>query len=262
MRDFYAPPRLNGPERCMQYAQAVMAGQILVCVKVRLAVERFMRDLERVPHEDYPWVYDTQKAGRPVEFMERFLVPTKGNYDRLDLMPWQCFAICNVYGWVSKETGLRRFREALIYVGSGNGKSTMRSALATYMVCKDGERGADVTLFANSKDQADIVYSECKKQIENCPTLYPKHFRTTNDGIFYDSQSQAGASQRAATALVDAVESFKDARQVLGGNTCAIVLKGEKPLVVLLLSLHGDGRAFAGIVDGIVYQVAKDAVYE
>ena len=224
MSSFYRPPRMNGPERCMQYAQMVIAGQILVGVKVRLAVERFLRDLSKVELADYMWTYDTDRAGRPVEFMERFLVPTKGDYNRMNLLPWQCFAICNVYGWISKETSLRRFQEALIYMASGNGKSTMLSGLATYMVSKDGERGADVTLFANSKDQADIVYEEAKKQIENCPSLYPKHFRTTNQGIFYDAadasiiahandpNSKDGLNPYCA--IFDEIHEFKDFRML------------------------------------------------
>lgn len=278
MRDFYAPPRLNGPERCMQYAQAVMAAQILVCVKVRQAVERFLRDLERVPREDYPWVYDTQKAGRPVEFMERFLVPTKGNYDRLDLMPWQCFAICNVYGWVSKETGLRRFREALIYVGSGNGKSTMLSGLGIYMSSKDGERGADVTLFANSKDQADIVYSESKKQIENCPTLYPKHFRTTNDGIYYDATDSSIVSHandvntkdglNPYCAIFDEIHEFKDFRML--NLVKPKMLKRQQSLIWYLTTAGyvNDGpldhyyRLFAAALeDGKLPEVVADQLF-
>lgn len=182
----YAPPRLNGPERALRYAQMVVAGQITACVKATLACKRFLRDLERIPDEAYPWTYDSVKAGRPVEFMERYLVPTKGAYDRMTLMPWQCFAVCNIFGWVSKETGLRRFREALIYVGSGNGKSTLLSGLAAYLCSKDGERGADVAVFANAKEQAGIIFGETKKEIENSPSLYPRHFRTTRDGIYYD----------------------------------------------------------------------------
>ena len=162
---FYAPPRLNGPERAMRYARAVADGKITTGKKVRAACRRFLNDLKKVPDDRYPWTYDEHKAGRPVEFMERFLAPTKGNYERMELMPWQCFAICNIFGWVSKETGLRRFREALIYVGSGNGKSTMMSGLSAFLASKDGERGADVALFANSKDQAEIVFGEAKKQI-------------------------------------------------------------------------------------------------
>lgn len=217
-----APPRLTGPERAMRYAERVLSGEIVACKKVKLAARRFLRDLEQVKRDDFPWVYDADKAERPVKFIERFLVPTKGAYDKMELMDWQCFAICNIFGWVSKETGLRRFREALIYVGSGNGKSTMTSGLSLFLCSKDGERGADITLFANSKDQADIVFNEAKKQVENCPLLYPKHFRTTRDGIYYDAtdssiiahandlSSKDGMNPYAA--VFDEIHEFKDFR--------------------------------------------------
>ena len=206
----------------MRYAQDVRDGRIVACQKIKMAVERFFRDLADSEAGKTPWVYDPKKAGRPVEFMERYLVPTKGSYDRFDLMGWQCFAICNVYGWVDRETGMRRFREALIYVGSGNGKSTMVSGLAAYMASKDGERGARITLFANAKDQADIVYEECKLEIEHSPKLYPKHFRTTNSGIYFDAADAsivAHANDLTAKdglnpscAVFDEIHEFKDFR--------------------------------------------------
>ena len=90
-----------------------------------VACRRFLRDLERSKDPAYPWRFDEEKAARPCNFIERFLSPTKGDYDRMELMPWQCFVECNLYGWVDKETGLRRYREGLIVVGTGNGKSTM-----------------------------------------------------------------------------------------------------------------------------------------
>lgn len=222
MHDFYAPPRLTGPERAMRYALDVTEGRIVTSKKVILACRRFLRDLERIPEPDYPWIYDAEKAGRPVEFMEKYLVPTKGAYDRMTLMPWQCFAVCNIFGWVSKETGLRRFREALIYVGSGDGKSTLLSGLASYLCSKDGERGADIAIFANAKDQAEIIFGEAKKQIENSPRLYPKHFRTTRDGIYYDKTDSsiiAHSNELSAkdglnpyAAIFDELHEFRDFR--------------------------------------------------
>lgn len=116
-----------------------------------MACRRFLRDLERSKDPAYPWHFDEEKAARPCNFIERFLSPTKGDYDRMELMPWQCFVECNLYGWVDKETGLRRYREGLIVVGTGNGKSTMLAGNATYGACKDNERGADIYLLANSK---------------------------------------------------------------------------------------------------------------
>lgn len=221
MKDFYAPPRLNGPERARRYAHDVLSGRIVACHKVILACRRFEADLERMRDPAYLWIFDENKAGRPVEFMERFLSPTKGRYERMDLLGWECFAVCNIFGWVSRETGFRRFREALIYVGSGNGKSTLMAGLSAFLSSKDGERGADVCLFANSKDQAGIVFKECKKQIENSPELNSR-FRTTRDGIFYDKTNSSiiAYSSDVSTndglnpygAIFDEIHEFKDFR--------------------------------------------------
>lgn len=119
-------------ERCLSYARRAVNGEIVVCEKTRMACRRFLDDLEKSKDPGYPWVFDEHKAARPVDFMEKFLVPTKGDYDRMVLMDWQCFIECNLFGWVDKQTGLRRFNEALILVGTGNGKSTItRNRVAT-----------------------------------------------------------------------------------------------------------------------------------
>ncbi|MEG1891359.1 MAG: terminase TerL endonuclease subunit [Clostridia bacterium] len=154
--------------------------------KVQLACQRYFDDLEKSCTPEYPWRFDEAKAARPIDFMERFLSPTKSNYERMQLLGWQCFVEANLYGWVDKKTELRRFREGLIIVGRGNGKSTMVSGNATYGSSKDGERGADIYLLANSKEQAGIVYEECQTQIRASRKLSP-HFRVLRDGIHYDA---------------------------------------------------------------------------
>ena len=116
--------------------------------------------------------------------MERFLVPTKGDYDKMTLQPWQHYVEANLYGWVDNRTGYRRFREGLIIVGSGNGKSTMVVGNGAYMLSKDGERGAEVYTLANSKEQARIIFEECSAQVKSSPLL-SKHLRVTRDGIYF-----------------------------------------------------------------------------
>lgn len=205
--------------RCYGYAHDAVDGKIVACEKVRLACRRFLDDLKRQNEPDYPWEFDEELAARPVGFMERFLTPTKGDYDRLTLMPWQCFIECNLYGWVDKQTRLRRYREALILVGTGNGKSTMMAGNATFGACKDGERGADVYLLANSKDQAGIVFNECLGQIRASKAL-AKRFRTLRDGVYYDAMS-ASIKHRASDskrldglnphmAIFDEIHEFRD----------------------------------------------------
>lgn len=173
-------------EKIYSYPRDVLDGSILACEKNKQACQRFLLDIEKSKDPDYPWRFDEAIAVRPIEFMERFLTPTKGAYDHMELMPWECFIEGNLYGWVHKETGARRFREGLIIIGRGNGKSTLMAGNATYGATKDGERGADIYLLANSKEQAGIVFNECREQIKASRFLRPR-FRALRDCVYYDA---------------------------------------------------------------------------
>jgi len=168
-----------------RFAEDVLSGKIISGKRRKQACKRFIDDLEKSQDPQYPWRFDIQKAYRPIDFMERFLVPTKGDYEKMTLQPWQHYVEANLYGWVDKKTGYRRFREGLIIVGSGNGKSTMVVGNGAYMLSKDGERGPEVYTLANSKEQARIIFEECSAQVKNSPLL-SKHLRVTRDGIYYD----------------------------------------------------------------------------
>ena len=178
--------KLTGTERLDQYVHDVLSGRIVACKKVRMACQRHLDDLARQNDPAFPWRFDVAKANRPIQFMEKFLTPMKGNYDKMELMPWQCFVEGSLFGWVSKETGLRRYNEGLIVIGRGNGKTTLMAGNASYGASKDGERGADVYLLANTKEQAGLCFEECRAQIMSSPALAP-HFRTLRDGIHYDA---------------------------------------------------------------------------
>lgn len=240
-------------ERAIGYARDVVNGRIRMGQKVTKACRRFLDDLARAGQdperpemrdEDWPWTFDAHKAGRPVDFIEKFLKPTKGDYDRMELMGWQCFIECNLYGWVDRETGLRRFREALIIVGSGNGKSTMVAGNATFAACKDGERGADVYLLANSKDQAGIVFEECKGQIDNSPALASR-FRTLRDGVYYDKMNarirhRSSDSKRLDglnphLAIFDEIHEYRDFKliNIIARKT----IKRTQPLILYITTM-------------------------
>ncbi|MBN2909147.1 terminase large subunit [Polycladomyces sp. WAk] len=201
------------------YAKDVIAGRIIVSRKVRQACERHLRDLQRQGTDDFPYVFDEEKALRPITFIQRFCKPSKGNYKRLELQSWQHFVIGSLYGWVHKDTKLRRFKEGLIFVARKNGKSTMVSGLANYGCSKDGEKGADVYLLANSMKQARVIFDECQKMIKSSPLLF-KHFRTLRDAIHFDQtfskiEPQASDSEKldglnTHLAIFDEIHEYKD----------------------------------------------------
>jgi len=202
-----------------QYARDAISGQIKVCRKVRMACERFLRDIKRSREDpSWPWVFEPELAERPIRYMERYLVPSKGDYDSFVLMPWQRFCEANLYGWVHRETGLRRFREGLIIVGRGNGKSTMVSGNASFGAAKDGERGAEVLLLANSRDQARVVYDEACTQIRE--SKIGSHFRVLRSAIHYDknnsvivplaSDSRKLDGHNPSLAIFDEIHGYRD----------------------------------------------------
>lgn len=250
-------------ERCNQYVQDVLDGNILTCRKTRLACQRYVDDLKKQSDPDYPWRFDENIANRPGTFIEKFLVPTKGDYERMTLMPWQCFVECNIYGWVHKETGLRRFREALILVGTGNGKSTIMAGNATYGACKDNERGADIYVLANSKDQAGIVFNECREQIAASPSL-AKRFRTLRDGVHYDKmkatiKARSTDSKRLDglnphMAIFDEIHEYRDFKLIDVIKRKRV--KRRQPLIIYI-STMGD------VLDGplvVYYNLFTDAL--
>ncbi len=231
--------------KAYRFAEDVLAGKIVSGKKRKQACKRFLDDLEKSGQKDYPWRFDIKKACRPIEFMERFLVPTKGDYDKMVLQPWQCFVESNLYGWVDKKTGYRRFREGLILVASGNGKSTMVVGNAVYMLSVDGERGAEVYCLANSREQARIIYDECRAQVEASGAL-SRSLRTTRDGIYFDplkgkiqplaSDSKNLDGRNVHLGIFDEIQEYRDYKLI---NVIKAKTKKRKQPLILYISTLG-----------------------
>ncbi|WP_073667445.1 terminase large subunit [Pseudomonas aeruginosa] len=144
-----------------QYASDVVEERVIACRYVTLACQRFLNDLARQGDEDWPYVFDESKADRAVKFMQ--LMPhTKGKWSasksKLVFEPWQVFIEANIFGWVKKDTGKRRFREAYEEIPRKNGKSARLAARGIYLFAADGESGAEVYSGATTEKQAFEVF--------------------------------------------------------------------------------------------------------
>lgn len=231
--------------KAFQFAADVVNGKIISGKRRKQACQRFIDELEKSAVDpSYPWEFSIERAYRPIEFIERFLTPTKSTYMRMELLPWQHFVEANMYGWISRKTGYRRFREALVIVGQGNGKSTMIAGNAAYALTKDGERGAEVYCLANSKDQARIIFNECSAQVKNSRTL-SKHVRITKQGVFYDktnskfqplaSDSKNLDGRNVHMGVFDEIQEFRDYKliNVIKGK----IKKRKQPLIIYITTL-------------------------
>lgn len=166
---------MTGSERALAYAKSVVAGKTPAGKYVKLSCKRFLDDLKR---KDWPYRYDAALADKAVRFME--LMPhTKGKWaakgQRLILEPWQCFAECNLFGWVRKDTGLRRFRESYEEVPRKNGKSARVAARGTFLFCADGESGAEVYSGATTEKQAHEVFRPAWQMVQKLKGLRDRY---------------------------------------------------------------------------------------
>ncbi len=154
------------------YAKLVIQGEIIANKWVKLACERHLKDLKRSKEDpDFPWKFDEEKGWRPIRFIEKKCHPTKGSFEHLVMQPWQHFVVGNMFGWVNKATGVRRYRESLIFVARKNGKTELESGLADYMAGFDGENGPNVYFLANSQKQASLLYEGSRTMIQKSPWL-------------------------------------------------------------------------------------------
>lgn len=229
--------------KAFQFAVDVLDGKIVSGKRRKQACQRFIDELEQSATDPtYPWEFNIEKAYRPIEFIERFLTPTKGAYSRMELLPWQHFIEANMYGWVSRKTGYRRFREAIIIVGQGNGKSTMIAGNAAYGLTKDGERGAEIYCLANSREQARIIFGECSAQVQGSKIL-AKHVKVTRDGMYYGnskfeplaSDSKNLDGRNVHIGVFDEIHEFRDYKliNVIKGK----LKKRKQPLIIYITTL-------------------------
>ena len=161
-----------------KYAQDVIDGSIPACKWVKLACQRHLNDLESSESSEFPYLFDEDKGNRICRFIEQ-LPHTKGDWavsvggrdNRIKLEPWQCFVLCVVFGWVRRDSGLRRFRIAYICVPRKNGKSIVGGGIGNYMFAADGEFGSEVYSGATSEKQAWEVFRPAKQMVERTPRL-------------------------------------------------------------------------------------------
>lgn len=166
-----APIATPHVDAAVGYARDVVAGDIAACAQVRQACQRHLDDLQR---QGWQYEFDVRKAEKACKFIE-LLPHTKGSWARrgetLKLEPWQCLFVCSIFGWVDKDTRLRRFRVAMLLVPRKNGKSALAAAIGLYMFCADGEHGAEVYSGATSEKQAWEVFRPARFMLDRCKDL-------------------------------------------------------------------------------------------
>ncbi|WP_081107429.1 terminase large subunit [Geobacillus stearothermophilus] len=160
----------------IDYCHDVLNGEVVACQKHKWACERFLRDIEREGTDEFPYIFDEEKALRFLKWMTLFK-HTKGKLagKHIEPHPIQIFVFGNIYGWVHKDTGLRRFKKGYWQVARKNAKSQSLACVGSYEAFAFGENMSEVYIGATKTEQSRIVWNEIKAQIQGCDFLKGKY---------------------------------------------------------------------------------------
>ena len=166
----------------LEYFSEIEAGRITVSKRVYRQYERLVSEINS-PDQ---YIFDEARANKPIEFIERFCKHSKGEWagKPITLELFQKAYIATLFGFVDKDTGLRRYRESLFYVARKNGKSTMLAGIALYMLMADGEGGSECYSLASKRDQARILFDEAHNMIKQSADL-SKHIRKRKSDLYF-----------------------------------------------------------------------------
>lgn len=185
----------------LEYNDWIKNNSNKVSKKIKILYEKLSNDLingktvefvdkETGEIETINYVFDPIKAKRPIEFLEKFCRHSKGKWAnkpiRLEL--WQKAMLEAIYGFVDKETGLRKYRKVVLIVAKKNGKSFLASGIGLFGLTSDGEGGAEIYSVSTTRDQAKVIWQEAKNMVGKSPAL-KKRCRRTISGIFYDKEN-------------------------------------------------------------------------
>jgi phage terminase large subunit-like protein len=201
-----------------EYCNKIQSGEIAAC---RRLIQQYTKIIDELDNPRDPWVFDLDRATRPIQFIEHFCKHSKGRWigKPVKLELFQKAKLQAVYGFVHKDTMLRRCREVFTLVARKNGKSTEKAASGNFMLIADGEGGAEVYSVATKKDQAKLVFSEAVNMISQSPALN-KHIRKRKTDLYFsptfskfeplasDSNSLDGLN--AHNVIMDEVHAWKD----------------------------------------------------
>ena len=215
-----------------EYYNFLLKNPNKACHKVLITYKKLVQDIYNPKqvsffneiteeYETHTYIFDEKRGNKPTNFIEKYCRHSKGKWagQPVKLELFQKAFIQALFGFVDKDTGIRKYKKGALFIGRKNGKSTMDSGLGSYMLTKDGEGGAEVYSVATKKDQAKVVWDEAKRMIKKSPALN-KRIRCLVGGIFYDatesffkalaSDSNSLDGLNAHFVICDEVHAWKD----------------------------------------------------
>ena len=161
------------------YANKVVNGEIVACQYIKLACQRYLDWFDK-------YEFKPDKVHRVVNFISKLKHFTgKHNGKPFDLLDYQYWMICNIFGFYYPNTDRRVINYLYIELARKQGKTALAAAIALYMLVADGENGSEIEMVANSAKQAKICFDLASNFLSSIDKK-GKYFKRFRDKIKFD----------------------------------------------------------------------------
>lgn len=199
----------------MEYAQSVVDGKKLAGLYIKKACQRFLDDLNNDEYE-----FRTLDADFVIGVIERTIVHDQG--ERLDgsplrgepflLEPWQKFIIYNLLGFFHKNTEVRRYKEAFIYLPRKNGKTRFVAALSWGLALLERKSGSTVYIVGAALKQSMQSFNFLDFNLEQMGEK--QNFRVLDNNMEHSISRNFGSG----SLYIQALAANPDAQDSLNCN--------------------------------------------
>lgn len=230
-------------DKAKDYVEGVLNGSVICNKNIRLAVKRFQNDLIRNDLE-----YKTKEVDKVFKFFY-FLYTEKDK--QFELQPFQAFIILFLFGFYYKNSNVRKYLFAFLFIGRKNGKTSFSAALQLYFLMTNEYVFPESVLISGSESQsARTSLNTLKQIIVSSPALNKRLEMQANKIVFKDRNKLGWCTVVPAlpdklmglnptSCIIDEIHTFKDEKKF---TVIKNALGTKKNPMLLLISTGGYGK--------------------
>lgn len=226
------------------YIKGVKDGSIITNENIRLAVKRYEEDLLRT---------DLDFRLLPINKVFKFCyyVYTDKN-KRFILEPFQAFIIFCLFGFYFKDTDIRKYLYAFLFIGRKNGKTTFAAVLQLYfMLCDDFTFPQSVLISGSQNQSNDTAFASLIQIVKSSPALNSRLETMRSNQVIYRDRSKYGFCKTVpaipdrleglnpTSCILDEIHTYKDSQKF---NVIKNALGTKSNPMLFLISTAGFGK--------------------
>jgi len=175
-------------QKARDYQKDVLDGNIITNENIKLAVKRLQNDYQR---PDLEWRPDAVE--KVFKFFSYLYVDDN---KQIVLQPFQCFIILALFGLYYKDTNVRKYLYAFLFIGRKNGKTTFASCLQLYFMMGDGQSfPRSLLISASQRNAQDTSYASLQEIIKHSPAINKRVIARRSNKVEFKDPSRLGWTQ-------------------------------------------------------------------